>query len=561
MSDTVAEVLVDRLGALGVKQVFGIPGDAINALVDALRLSETTDFVTVRHEEAGAFAASAQAKFTGRIAVCAGTAGPGAVHLLNGLYDAKKDRAPVLAVTGQVPTLEIGTDYHQEVDLAALFSDVSVYNQTIMNADDAPRIIAEACHLAQTRRGVAHISLPLDIAEKKVADADYSIPLIESHTVPSEASLDAAAKLLNGCKKIAILAGIGCKDAVSELKAVADRLEAPIIHALRGKEILAFSDERNIGGLGLLGGKPGLEAVEECDGLLLAGTNFPYRDFLPKDKPVVQIDIDAGNIGRRCVVSVGLCGDAGATLQGLLGRLRDKRDPGFFQSMCAHRDDWNEWLEEREGAASDPIAPGYVARLAGDLAKDDALFTCDTGEVTVWAARHLRLRGMQRFTLSSSLASMAFAMPAAIGASFAYPGRQVVALCGDGGFSMLMADFLTAVRWKLPLTAIIFNNRKLGLIEVEQESDAFPHFATELDNPDFAAFATLCGGRGLRVEKPGDLKSAITEAFSAGGPTVIDVLIDPDALPMPPSVSLDQAYHFGIAKMKEAFAGFMGHKK
>lgn len=550
---SVADIVVETLDRHGVTHVFGVPGDAINALVDALRRADGPDFLTVRHEEAGAFAASAQAKLTGNLAACAGTAGPGAVHLLNGLIDAAKDGAPVLAITGQVSTAEMGSDYHQEVDLKALFSAFAVSSQTVMSPEQAPRLVAEACHLALTRRGVAHIAIPLDIAGKEAPEA-YYIPRPKTTRVAADTAIADAAEEIAACEKVAILAGNGCRHAVEELRALAERLQAPIIKALGGKDILPFDDPFNIGGLGMLGGKPGVEAVHECDGLILAGTDFPYRDFLPEAKTVVQIDIDPDNIGRRCPVTVGLCGDAKETIRSLLEKLEDDRKPDFLDDMRKQRADWIEWLEKGEDPKDEPVAPGYLARMAGDLADDDAIFVCDTGEVTVWTARHLRMRKNQRFTLSASLASMAYGLPGAIGASLAYPDRQVVALCGDGGFSMLMPDFLTAVKCNLPLTAIVFNNAKLGLIEVEQEAEALPSHAVDLDNPDFAAFARLCGGDGYRVEKPGDLEGAIKAAYAGRRPAVIDVLIDRDRLPLPPEISLGQAYHFGLAKMRETFA-------
>jgi len=553
---TVADVLLDTVAAYGVRHVFGIPGDAINSIIDALRRGHDIDFIQVRHEETGAFAASALGKLTGRLAVCTGTAGPGALHLLNGLYDARRDCSPVLAVTGQVVRAEFGHHYHQEVDLNAVFDDVAAYNEVVMTAEQAPRVFAEACRVALTEKTVAHVNIPSDVCAETVSGATKVWDSIPSHhtTMPEQSAIEAAADLLNRSERIAILAGNGCRDAVDELLAVADCLDAPVVRSLRAKDFLSEEQPRVLGGLGLLGDKPSVEAMNGCDCLLLAGCDFPYRDFLPESGvPVVQIDRNTANIGRRLPVRVGLCGDARPTLAALAGLL-EARERGFMQSLRNSRDHWQQHLAKLEQVTDNPVKPQRLAAAVGARLADDAIVCCDTGEVTAWTARHVHLTGGgQRFILSANLASMAVALPAAIGAQVGHPGRQVVALAGDGGFGMLMADFVTAVRYELPITIIIFNNGKLGLIQAEQETHGYPVSEVDLVNPDFAAFARLCGGNGISVREPDQLDAALDAALAGRRPALVDVHIDPDELPYPPVIRLNQAVGFATARIKEMF--------
>lgn len=553
MSKTVCDAIVETLAAVGVKQMLGVPGDAINNLIDSLRRDGNVRFIQVRHEEVAAFAASAGAKLSGELAVCCGTSGPGAVHLLNGLYDARMDHAPVLAITGQVQTSELGHDYHQEIDLQSLFDDVCVYNTTLTNVEHAPRVIAAACQAAITRRGVAHVSIPRDLAGASTNDDLYPVLLDDPVTVPARDHLQLAADLLNAGNRVAILAGIGALDAGELLLEAGQRLNAPIVHSLRGKELLPDDHPFNAGGIGLLGGRPGVEAIAECDVLLMVGTDFPYRDFLPRKIPVVQLDRNPEHIGRRCPVKAGLCGDTAATLEALLPILTQKEDSEFLETIQDHRRRQRAHYESLESRRTAPVHPARLSRLIGDLADDDAIFVCDTGEVTVWNARHLRLRDSQRFTLSANLASMAFALPGSIGAQLVCPGRQVIGLCGDGGFSMLMADLLTAVKHKLPVKLVVFRNRKLGLIQVEQESEGLPEFAVDLQDLDFAAFARLCGAAGYTVESDDELENVLRRALGESGPALVDVHIDPDVLPFPPRVEVGQAVRFTIARLKELF--------
>lgn len=554
MSRTVCDAIVDTLADIGVREILGVPGDAINNLIDALRRNGDVRFVQVRHEEAGAFAASARAKLTGQLAVCCGTSGPGAVHLLNGLYDAKVDHAPVLAITGQVETAELGHDYHQEIDLKTLFSDVTVYNATLTNVEHAPRIITAACQAAITRRGVAHISIPRDLAGATTNDDNYPVLVDHPQLLPAESHLQKAADILNAHHNIAILAGLGALRARDQVVRLAERINAPIIHSLKAKELLPDDHPFNAGGIGLLGGRPGVEAISDCDCLLMLGTDFPYRDFLPRGIPVIQVDREPEHLGRRCPLALGLAGDVKPTLDALLPLLKAQTENSFLSTIQAHRSRQHHHYDEREHKATTPIQPPRLSRLVGDLARDDAIFVCDTGEVTVWNARHLRLRGEQRFTLSGNLASMAFGLPGTLGAQLAYPDRQIIGLCGDGGFSMLMADLLTAVKYELPVKLVVFSNHKLGLIQVEQESEGLPEYAIGLQDLDFAAFARLCGADGFKVTEDNALESTLREAFDSPKPAVIDVQLDGDALPFPPRIKVEQAFKFGIAKLKEMFS-------
>jgi len=550
---SVSDLLVEILANLGVRQIFGIPGDAINGLVEAIRKQDVIEFIQVRHEETGAFAASAQAKLSGRLGVCVGTAGPGAIHLLNGLYDAKLDHAPVLAITGQVATQFVGTDYHQEVDLYTLFKDVAAFNQVIMSPEQVPALLLEACQTALAERAPVHLSLPVDIAGHVLDGPAYDPRVFQQHstTVPNSADIKRAAGVLNQAQKVVVFAGIGARGARDELIATAETLGAPIVRSLRGKTVLPDEHPLALGGIGLLGGKPGVQALEKCDAFLLVGTDFPYRDFYPRGIPAVQIDMDPTHLGKRCPVTVGLAGDAAPTLKALTGELRRKTERGFLEACQLSMRDWLADMHKAEYSNDKPIRPQRVARAISDLARDDAIFLCDTGTVTVWGARNLHLRGDQQFTLSASLASMAFGLPAAIGAQLAYPDRQVIALAGDGGFGMLMADFLTAVKYKLPITVVVFNNGKLGLIQVEQETEGLPNFQTSLHNPDFAEYARLCGGEGFHVSDPGELEPALKKAFASSQACVVDVMVNPDELPMPPKIMWDRMLGYGVAKVKE----------
>ncbi|GIW83301.1 MAG: pyruvate dehydrogenase [Gemmatales bacterium] len=555
ISKTVTETILDVIAAAGVRHVFGIVGDAINPLVDAIRRDDRIDWIHMRHEEAGAFAASAQAKLTGRLAVCAGTVGPGAIHLLNGLYDAKKDHAPVLALTGQVPRAEIGSDYHQEVDLDALFADVCLFNETIHVPEQMPRLAVEAVQAALAGGGVAHLSIPSDIGPQPVTNAaePNMIFQLSGDICPAAADLQKAAELLNNADKVGILCGIGCRDAAAELLEVAELLAAPVAYSLRGKAIVDHDHPYWVGATGLIGSPAGMHAVEDADVLLMVGTNFPYRNWLPHGKPVIQIDIRAEHLGKRVPLAIGLVGHARATLAALKPLLRTKRDRSFLKSIQERKKQF-DCQKDREADLSrdaDLIHPQAIAAVISEVASKDAVFCVDTGEVTVWAAHHLRLKHTQEMLASFNLASMAFAMPGAIGAQLVDRRRQVVALCGDGGFSMLMGDLITAVNYDLPITMVIFNNGKLGLVKMEMEVAGYPEYGTTLKNPNFADIARVCGAGGIRVESPKALRPAIEEAINTPRPFVVDVVCSGDELTIPPRIEFKQAWGYSLAKIRE----------
>jgi len=550
---TVAEVIIRIVQNYGVRQIFGIPGDAINDLTDALRQQDETDFVLVRHEEAGALAAAAQAKLTGNLAVCMGTAGPGAIHLLNGLYDARHDHAPVLAITGQVETRYIGTSYHQEVDLERLFGDVAVYSQTITSAGQVPAVILEACRAAISARGVAHVSLPTDVAGMKVDVSPAHFPASSLQRVmrPDRKDCAQAVKLIDDSHQVAILAGIGAAGARGELLELADRLGAPIVRTLRAKDFIDDDDQCCIGGLGLLGSKPAIRAMAACDLLLMIGTDFPYQEFYPEQARVIQIDNTATQLGKRHRLDVGLLGDAAPTIAELLVSLPRREQRSFLDSMLAEKADWLQQRDRLGSSDATPIKPQRLVAEVSSAAPDDAIFLCDTGTIDAWCARHLSVGEGQRFTLSSGLGSMAFALPGALGAQLAYPDRRVIALTGDGGLNMLIAEFLTLVERQLPVVIVVVNNGKLGFIALEQEAKGLPEHSISFRNPDYVELAQACGGAGLRVEEPAMLADTLKEALALQQPVIVDVVVDPDELVMPPRIELQQAVNFTLAKARE----------
>lgn len=551
----VCEALLEVLADNGVEYIFGVPGDAINELIEAIRKQDKIKFIHVMHEEAGAFAASVQAKLTGKLAVCAGTAGPGAIHLLNGLYDAKMDHAPVLAITGQVETALIGTGYQQEVNLQSLFSDVTVYNQTIVDPEQMPEIAILACQVALSRKSISHISIPRNISVQKVKSfksKNQQVPNTAG-VVPYTEDLLRAANLINKAEKPCILAGIGARHAVDELIRFSEMIQAPVVKALRGKDLLPDTHPLTLGGIGLLGTEPAYKAMKNCDLLVVLGSDFPYHNFYPDaDVPVIQVDIESQQIGRRNPVTVPLSGDVRLTLSALSPLIQKRENGSFLQECQQHMLHWLKEQDSIELSDENPIHPQTLARTVSELANDDAVICCDTGAVTVWSARNFRIKGTQRFTLSGGLASMAFGLPAAIGAQVMFPGRQVIALCGDGGFAMLMCDFATAVKYKLPVKIFIFNNSKLGLIQIEEEVSAGnPEYETELNNPDYAAYAVACGGEGYTVKHAARLRPVIEQALRSPKPCIINVFVNPAELTWPPEVSISQAFNYIKAKVIE----------
>jgi pyruvate oxidase len=552
MAKDVSSVILESLAAVGVKHVFGIPGDAINGLVDAIRRQDAIRFVPVRHEEAGAFAASAQAKLTDTLGVVVGTAGPGAVHLLNGLYDAKLDRAPVLAITGQVESALLGSYAHQEIDLHSLFDDVSCFSETIVDPRQMPGVIRDAIRAAISNRGVAHIVLPSDLALEDVPDEDES-PILASGGIsrPSESDMNSAVEVLNSARSPVLLVGFGAREAVQEVLEVSDILKAPIVKTLRAKHLIPDDHSNVLGGLGLLGTTPAVDALESADVLFMIGTDFPYEDFLPDEAHTIQLDSNRGVIGRRTTVEVGLVGDAAVTLAALIPLLAGNPNDEHLEEARKNMAGWRDEMHDIASDLEKPIRPQSVAASIAEHSPPGTVYICDTGAVTVWAARHLDMKEGDMFTLSGGLASMAFGMAGAIGAQLSFPDRKVVALVGDGSFSMLLGDLLTAVNSRLPITVVVFNNSRLGLIKMEQEAEGLPEFATELENPDFGAVATAMGARGWRVEEPSDLSTAIAEALAHDGPAVVDVVVNPDEITMPPKIEARFALGYATAKIKE----------
>jgi pyruvate dehydrogenase (quinone) len=562
VAEITSEVLIARLAEWGVDTVFGLPGDGINGIMEGLRRNtDKIKFVLVHHEEAAAFMACAHAKATGRIGVCLATSGPGGIHLANGLYDAKLDHVPVLAITGLQESSILGTAYQQEVALDKLYQDVSVYNQVIMNPVQVPTVVDNAIRTAYARRGVAHLTIPNDIQIAPAGKDPYTsvAPVSPPHTKPiylapavrpRDADLQAAAEVLNAGSKVAILAGIGARGARAEVEQVAEVLGAPVVKSLMGKMVIPDDSPYTTGGLGLLGTAPSEDLMEDIDTLLMLGTNFPYTKFLPGpgQVKVVQVDIEPERAGTRIPTDVPLVGDVGATLEALIPLLT-RKDRKHLEKYQGKMKDWRDNMGALESADREPIAPQYLAAQLDRLAREDAILTCDSGTIATWAARHWNVRGDREFYLSGTLASMAPGLPYAIAIQHAHPDRQVIAFVGDGGFAMLMAEFHTAARYHLPVKVIINNNNALGQILWEQMVLGYPEHGVRFGEPlpDYAAWARGCGGFGVQVSKPGDLPGALQEALAHPGPALVDVAVDPNEPPLPGKVSYDQAKKFAAS--------------
>jgi pyruvate dehydrogenase (quinone) len=560
MARTAADLLIDGLSSWGVDTVFGLPGDGIDGIMEALRkVQERIRFIHVRHEEAAAFMACAYAKYTGKLGVCLATSGPGAVHLLNGLYDAKMDQAPVLAITGMTYHDLIGTYYQQDLNTDYLFMDVARFNQRVMGPAHVVNLTDLAIRTALTERCVAHITFPTDLQNADAGDQQRSEMDVEHHTasfyqppirVPLQSELRRAAALFQGKRKIVILAGSGARGATDELLQIADRLSAPIVKPLLGKDVVPDDSPYTTGGVGLLGTRPSEEALSACDALLMVGTSFPYMSYLPKpgNADAVQIDIDPARLGLRYPVKVGLAGDAPATLRELLPLLPRNEDRSFLEQAQRGMRDWWQLMDERATRTDQPMKPEVVAGYLDDVLHDDAIVSSDSGTIATWVARHVKIRRGQRFSLSGNLATMANGLPYAIGAQAAYPDRQCVAFVGDGGFSMLMADFSTAVKYKLPIKVVIIKNNVLGMIRWEQMVFlGNPEYGIYLEPMDFAKFAEVCGGRGVRIEDPSRCREQLAEALAMDGPVLIEAVVDAYEPPMPPEVSPKQALHMAEA--------------
>ena len=568
MSRSVAQVVIDSLAQLGVTHVFGVVGDALNPLTDAIRRDDRLTWVGCRHEEAAAFAAGAQAQLTGTIGVCMGTVGPGSVHLLNGLYDAAKSHAPVLAIAGQVPLAEVGTQYFQEVDNDLLFTDVALFRATVSAPEQMPGLLEIAVRTAIGRGGVSVLTVPGDIGGQEVSDdREPRFSLAHRSTRPDDPALDEAERLLNAAERITLLVGRGARHAREEVLELADRLAAPMVITLKAKEGYEQDNPFQVGQTGLIGNPAAAAALDSADLLLLLGTDFPYRDWYPKGTTVIQVDTEAEHIGRRVPVDLGLVGDVGPTVRAMLDRLSAHQSRKHLDEAREHFEHWHagqlrlaapghdKGLAGKLRSALDnrdhQIRPEALAAIVNEVAAPDAVFTSDTGMATVWLSRFVRMTGSRRLLGSYNLGSMANAMPQALGAQLLDRTRQVIAFCGDGGLSMLLGDLLTIRTYRLPVKLVVFDNRRLGMVKLEQEQAGLPEFGTELDNPDFAAVASAMGLAGIRVTDPGELESAVRRAFAVEGPVLLDVLTNPEEMSVPPKPTVSQGWGFAIAKIKE----------
>ena len=559
MSRNVSDVFVETLVAAGVTRVYGVVGDSLNGLTDVIRKTNGIEWLHVRHEEVAAFAAGADAQVTGQLAVCAGSCGPGNLHLINGLYDCHRTRVPVLAIAAHVPSGEIGSGYFQETHPEHLFKDCSHYCELVSQVEQMPRVLGIAMRTAIARRGVAVVILPGDVALRPCTSPALSLGFDqrESSTRPPAGALEKAAAILNGARKVAILGGAGCADAHGELVAVAERLKAPIVHAMRGKEFVEYDNPFDVGMTGLLGFSSGYHAMMDCDALLMLGTDFPYQQFYPKKAKVVQVDLRGEQIGRRTPVDLGLVGHVRETLQALTPLLDDRKDRAYLDRCLEHyartRKDLDDLATGEPGRT--PIHPQYVAKLVSDLASDTAIVTCDVGTPTVWAARYLRMNGKRRLLGSFVHGSMANALPQAIGAQAALPDRQVISLSGDGGIAMLLGDLLTLRQLGLPVKVVVFNNSTLGFVELEMKAAGWLPYGTDLVNPDFARLAESAGMLGIRVEDPKNLRVALQTAFAHDGPCVVDVVVNRQELSIPPTITAEQAVGFSLYMIRAVLSG------
>jgi pyruvate dehydrogenase (quinone) len=563
VSETVADILVAALDQIGVKQVFGLVGDSLNPLADAIRRSQI-EWVGVRHEEGAALAAAGQAKLTGRLSVCAGTTGPGSTHLVAGLYEASRDHAPVLALSGDMPRKQQGLDFIQATKPDLLFRDVCLYTETVSSPEQAPGVIHQAIAAAYSGRGVAHLTLPQDVIGARASGVVPSIATLKPRPefTASDEEIADIANLIDGADNIVIMCGAGCRGAAEELRALSDRLKAPLVHSVKGKDIMAYDDPRWMGGIGMIGTKAVYNAVMRCDLLLMVGTDYPYSEFLPRKGTIVQIDERPQVLGRRAPTVLGIVGSVRPTLRLLFDQVIPKTDIGFWDKVTRERQEWDRMLDAQADLArsQNRIHPQAVARMVSDLARPDAVFVLDTGLNTLWSANWIRQSGSQRLIGSFNNAAVGTALGQANGVQALDRTRQVIALCGDGGFNMLMCEFLTAVHHRLPVKIIIFNNFAFGLIRLEAEGVGLPAFreAIEFPNPDFAALAHACGGQGFTARKPDQLQAAISGAFASNGPAIVDAVIASNELPNLPHIDVGTIGHVALAKVKEAMLALTG---
>ena len=552
-------MFVEVLAAAGVERIYGVAGDSLNGITDSVRTRPGIEWVGVRHEETAAFAAGAEAALTGKLAVCAGSCGPGNLHLINGLYDCQRSRVPVLAIAAHIPSQEIGSSYFQETHPELLFKECSHYCELVSHPSQMPRILEIAIQTALSQKGVAVVVIPGDVALSDAINPDcrVSFSYARPNVTPVKEQLDLLAAELNKAKKVTILAGAGCAGAHDELISLAGKLQSPIVHAMRGKEWIEFDNPFDVGMTGLLGFSSGYYAMMNCDTLLMLGTDFPYQQFYPKNARIAQVDIREEQIGRRSRVDLGIVGGIAETLKALLPAIEPKQDRGHLDTSLGNYRDARKDLDAlATGKPGErPIHPQFVAKMLNELASDDAVFTADVGTPVIWAARYLTMNGRRRLLSSFNHGSMANALPQAIGAQISHPGRQVVTLSGDGGISMLMGDLLSLRQLKLPVKVVIFNNGSLGFVELEMKATGFLSHATDLVNPDFAKIAEGTGILGIHVDDPEQVKPALQRAFAHDGPALVDIAVNRQELAMPPSLKLDQIVDFNLYMIKAILNG------
>lgn len=555
----IAEIVVETLIAAGVKRVYGVVGDSLNAILEEIGRHKEIEWVHVRHEETAAFAAGAQAQLTGELAVCAGSCGPGNVHLVNGLFDCHRSRVPVLAIAAQIPSNEMGSTYFQETRPEQFFRDCSHYAELISQASQVPRVLEIAIQTALARQGVTVVAIPGDVAMREVPyrRPSASVRRVETVLRPTDADVDKLAKLLNDSRTVTILAGAGCAGAHAELMQIAGKLKAPVVTTLRGREHVEYDSPFDVGLTGLIGYSSGYHAIMSASTLLILGADFPYTQFYPENATVIQVDCRGENLGRRTRLDLGLIGEVKTTINAVLGKLEDKTDDMHLRKFVSHYRDVRKGLNDLAVGhpGKKPIHPQYVARMIDELAAEDAVFTCDVGTPTIWAARYLTMNGKRRLLGSFNHGSMACAMPLALGAQLEFPERQVVTLSGDGGLSMLMGDLLTMKQTKAPVKMVVFNNSALGFVQLEMIAGGFLENGTRLVDQNYAELAKTAGIHGIHVEDPADVKPALEEAFAHDGPALVDVVTNRMELSMPPTIKLDQAVGFNLWALKTVLSG------
>lgn len=564
MKKSVCESLLDILAEAGVRHIWGVTGDALNPLLEAIRKDDRFRWIGVRHEEHAGYAAYAQSELTGGLGVCAGTAGPGALHLINGLYNAKKEGGGVVAITGQVPRGQRGSDFHKEIDLTKIFDDICEYQAIINSPAQMPRMAEIAVQRALIERVVTRIEIPFDVIGDDVPSQHFQHPLVHEQPVivPSDTVLHNAAELINAGKRVTLFCGIGCREAKNEVLTLAKNLNAPIVNTLRAKDIFDYADGNVMGMTGLIGNPAGYHAVWDCDVLIMLGTDFPYDEFIPGTPKIIQVDKQVQRIGRRAPVTLGLVGTIKETVSALNPLIKNHSSDKFVSHLVAMRDKWLAHMDKQADLSrtDEPLHPQLFAKAISDRATSDAFFAVDVGECTIWVAHHVRMHGGRRMAGSFNHGSLGAGLPVALGAAALDPARQVWAICGDGGFGMSMNDFVTAVRFDWPIKVIVFNNSTFGFVKMEMEVSGLPPFpdATSLVNPDFAAYAKACGGDGVRVEHAKDIVPAIEQAISSEKPFIIDAVVSSGELSMPPTIKAKQAWGFGISKLKEGMLAIKG---